>query len=153
MVRVPIYTMLLLVFIFLIVSCDSNRVYETNKSIGEGNWSMIDTACFEVDIVDTLSLNNFYINLRHSTSYKFSNIFLFFHTTFPNGYSTCDTLQILLADNTGKWIGSGMGKIKECRVLLKDRVQFPHSGVYSFCIEQAMRNEPLEGVEDNRYPN
>lgn len=113
-----------------------------------GSWSLNDTACFNVDIIDTLAYYNFYINLRHSTDYKFSNIFLFLHTTFPGGQVTSDTLQILLADNSGKWIGSGMGKVKECRVMLQDRVRFPRSGNYSFCIEQAMRAEPLEGIED-----
>lgn len=73
---------------------------------------------------------------------------MFFHTTFPGGYATSDTLQILLAESSGKWIGSGMGKIKECRVMLQDRIRFPESGTYSFCIEQAMRTQTLKGIED-----
>lgn len=143
-----VWMLLLFVFGFFAVSCDSSRLYETNKSIESNGWSRLDTACFEVDISDTLTMHNFYINLRHSTAYKFSNIFLFFHTTFPGGQVTSDTLQILLADNSGKWIGTGMGKIKECRIMLQDRVRFPRSGSYSFCIEQGMRTEPLLGIED-----
>ena len=95
-----------------------------------------------------LALLNFYINIRHTTEYKFRNIFLFVDTFFPDGSQSRDTVEIMLADPKGKWFGKGIGSIRSNQVLLKRGFSFPLKGHYKFRIEQGMRVPELMGIKD-----
>jgi len=140
-----------ILFVALVVaffSCNQNRVYEKNIEIPDGIWNMKNKVHFDVPIEDTLSINNIYINIRHSSLYLYRNLFLFVNTTAPSGASIRDTFEITLADEKGKWLGSGLGDIWDNQILFKKNVRFPYSGVYHFEFEQAMRRENLPFVMD-----
>ena len=141
-------TFLLTTMVLFLISCDPNRVYEKNISINDGVWNQDSVIAFDLDITDTLQPYNFYINIRNSTDYRYSNLYLFIDTYFPDETHARDTLEFILADTDGKWFGKGFGKIKESTVLLRKGVHFPMSGHYRFTMEQAMREENLEGIED-----
>ncbi len=134
--------------LLLFSSCDSNRVFEKNIAIDNGIWNADSIIKFNMEIEDTLQPYNFYINIRNSTDYRYSNLYLFIDTYFPDDTHARDTLEFLLADSEGKWFGKGFGKIKESKVLLRKGVHFPMSGHYVFTLQQAMREENLEGIED-----
>ena len=101
---------------------------------------------FDVEVSDTISLFNFYINIRNTTDYNFSNIYLFLKTNYPNGMFSVDTIEIFLADLQGNWLGKGFGKYKDQQILFRKRGHFPLSGKYRFSFEQAMRNQELIGI-------
>ncbi|MCD4665822.1 MAG: gliding motility lipoprotein GldH, partial [Bacteroidales bacterium] len=48
----------------------------------------------------------------------------------------------------GRWIGKGIGKIKENRILINRGVVFPIDGLYEINLEQAMREAELKGIAD-----
>lgn len=73
---------------------------------------------------------------------------MFIDTHFPQGIHTQDTIELILADNTGKWYGKGFGKIKEYQVLIRKAVTFPVTGIYNIGIVQGMRDKNLQGIED-----
>jgi len=129
-------------------SCDSKRVYEKNAEIPGNTWDASNKVKFEVEITDTVSGNNVLINLRHTGFYPYCNLFLFINTTFPNGKTTRDTVECLLADDKGKWFGEGLGDLWDAQILFKRNVRFSQSGTYIFEFEQAMRVENLPGVMD-----
>jgi gliding motility-associated lipoprotein GldH len=141
-------------FLFILVtglflsSCDSNRYYEKNTPFANHTWERNKPVAFNVEINDTLDAFNFLINIRHNTDYRYSNIFLFLDTQYPNGNHSHDTIECLLSAPDGRWFGKGNGKIKENRILLKRNVVFPRKGNYEFKFEQAMRIEELTGMED-----
>jgi len=141
---------LLLITLLVITfhSCDFNRYYEENQPFDSQIWERDGLVVFQVDIQDTLSPFNFIINVRHNTDYRYSNIFLFLDTDYPDGNHSRDTLECLLAAPDGRWYGKGAGKIKENQILLKRNVFFPMKGIYGFKFEQAMRTEELQGMED-----
>ncbi len=141
-------TLLFFIMMLLLLSCDPNRVYEKNIAIGNGIWNKDSIVTFDMKIEDTIQPCNFYINIRNSTDYRFSNLYLFIDTYFPDKTHARDTLEFILADTDGKWFGKGFGKIKESTVLLRRGVRFPMSGQYRFTMEQAMRTDNLEGIED-----
>ncbi len=145
------YSSLLLIVLItgsLLSSCGLDRYFEKNIPFENHIWERQDPVVFSVDIQDTLSAFNFLINIRHNTEYRFSNIFLFLDTQYPDGNHSSDTLECLLSAPDGKWLGKGHGKIKENRILLKRNVVFPRKGIYEFKFEQAMRVEELQGMED-----
>lgn len=139
----------LILFIgFAFTSCRQGMVYNDNKSIPSGVWNQDSLLKFTVNIDDTVSPLDFYLNLRHTTDYRYSNIYFFVETLFPGGQYSKDTIEFILADRRGEWFGKGFGRIKEFRVLLREGIRFPVKGEYRFIFEQAMREEKLKGIED-----
>jgi gliding motility-associated lipoprotein GldH len=116
--------------------------------IPNASWNNQDFPYFDVNIEDTLSAYNFYLNIRHLENYKYSNFYMFLHTTFPNGNQTHDTIELVLAYPDGRWVGDGSGSMRNNKILLNNNLYFPLKGNYHFEIEQAMREPVLEGVTD-----
>jgi len=76
------------------------------------------------------------------------DFWLFVDIHSPNGMVATDTVKIMLADHRGKWLGHGLGSKFDTRLVFRKNIQFPVSGKYVFEYEQAMRDEPLTGIED-----
>ena len=129
-------------------SCDTRRLYDQSISIPEVGWHKDSLVYFQVNIDDSTGLYNFYINLRHSDSYRNSNFYLFLNSRLPNNQITRDTIELILADRTGKWLGNGFGSIKDNQILVRKNLRFPLTGEYLFSIEQGMRTETLVGITD-----
>lgn len=137
----------LLIFICM-AACDPSLVYERNIRTGNEIWERENKAVFEVFIRDTARLHNILVNVRNTADYPKSNLYLFITVTGPSGNSLRDTLQMRLADETGRWLGRGAGNIWAHRKIYKNRIRFPREGKYVFEIEQAMRLRKLPGITD-----
>ena len=129
-------------------SCDPQRLYEENKKIDNHAWHQSKPLQFFVSIKDTVSRHNVLINIRHTGNYRFSNLYLFINTFFPQGQIQRDTLECILASPEGEWYGEGLGNIRNYQVLFKRGVIFPQVGEYRFELIQAMRINPLPGITD-----
>lgn len=130
----------------LLVSCDSNRLYEKNISIDNDMWSLEQMPNFEFENTDTISEVNLILNIRHSSIYPFSNLWVFIHALSPSSATQVDTLETTLSQKDGKWLGDGLGDIWDLQVPFK-KVRLTESGTYSFEIEQAMRHGNLSKIE------
>ncbi|MQY80480.1 MAG: gliding motility lipoprotein GldH [Bacteroidetes bacterium] len=133
---------------FSMLSCDPDRVYEENVLIPEHKWNRNNLLQFQVNITDTVSSFNLYINIRNGDDYSYRNLFLFINTYAPTGEWVRDTVNCILANEKGKWLGSGIGDIYDIQIPYKKNVRFPYPGIYSFTFEQAMRTEELSHVYD-----
>ena len=133
----------------LLTSCADDFVYESNMPVEGGVWDNKKAANFEFDIQDTVSLHDFFIDVRNGEQYEFSNLYVFIEMEFPNGKLAVDTLECPMADAQGNWYGkSGLGDLYDNRIIYKSRKQFPLSGHYKVSIHQAMRVNPVEGIYD-----
>ncbi|MDR0712888.1 MAG: gliding motility lipoprotein GldH [Bacteroidales bacterium] len=132
----------------LLASCDTNKVYEAHLRIPDEGWKQSDIKRFDVHVADTASACNIYVNVRNNNQYKSMELWLFVSVNAPSGKRQRDTLRILIADEHGKWIGSGLGSHFDTRLLFQKDVRFPETGTYTFEYEQGMRDEPLTGIED-----
>jgi gliding motility-associated lipoprotein GldH len=138
---------IILAGIFLI-SCDNNRVYEENVNLDDHRWNRSNTLIFNVEITDTVSPHNIYVNVRNGGQYSYSNLYMFIRTVSPSGQWIRDTVEFTLADEKGKWFGNGLGDIFFLQLPYKENVRFPYPGLYSFELEQAMRSEELKQIFD-----
>jgi gliding motility-associated lipoprotein GldH len=140
----------LAVFLFLIIfSCDSNKVYEEYIEIDKGIWEKENIISFEFDANDTTTLHNTYINIRNTGNYPYSNVYLFVKMEGPNGNLLKDTVNCILADNRGKWLGSGIGDLWDLKIPYFGGFKFAQKGKYIISYEQAMRVEDgLKGITD-----
>ena len=143
-----LFFLLLIFYSIGINSCDNSRVFEENKKIEKNNWNQDDPLVFLVNMHDTVSPHNVYLNVRNAGFYPFSNLFLFINTHFPQGQIDRDTVEITLASPDGKWVGDGLGDIYDNRILFHRNVRFPQAGEYRFEILHAMRVNPLPGIMD-----
>ena len=134
--------------VFLFASCDGNRIFEENHTVGDGGWAMEDVKTFNIPITDTMSALNIYVNLCTSTDYPYSNIYLFMESSYPNGYNDLDTLDLILAQKDGQWLGENSGTVIENRFMIASGGRFPTAGDYVFKIQHAMQDAVLPEVID-----
>jgi len=86
--------------------------------------------------------------VRHSEVYPFNNLIVFVTTKYPDGKVLTDTMNVILANDKGEWLGSGVGDIFDFKVPVKKNIRFPLGGKYQFIFEQGMRSDPLPMVLD-----
>lgn len=135
-----------LFLIFFTISCDKQTLFDSNLEISQP-WNSSDKAKFEINITDTLNKYNVYLNIRNTTDYQYSNLYLFIKTVFPNNYIAIDTAEIFLADIKGNWLGKGFGDNKDLQILYRKGGRFVRKGIYHISIEQAMRDTELIGIK------
>lgn len=138
---------ILICVLMLLASCTTDS-FNKRTVLLEAEWPVENRVVFDVPIEDTISLYTFGIELRHLENYRYSNLFVFLHTTFPNGNITRDTIECTLATPEGRWIGKSSGSMRDLHVVLNENLRFPLRGSYHFEIEQAMREPVLKGVSD-----
>jgi gliding motility-associated lipoprotein GldH len=144
--KIKILSLFLIVSISLI-SCDSDHIFEENKSFQNNTWSYNDAKEFSFTMSDSITPVKIYINLRTTIDYEYSNIYMYTHFSYPNGTADIDTLEFFLAQPNGKWLGECSGTIVENRALITQGYLMD-PGTYSFKIEQAMFNDALNEVID-----
>jgi gliding motility-associated lipoprotein GldH len=129
--------------LLLLGSCDPDRVYDHYISTGDGQWKWNEVEVFDVEMNDTLSVHNIYLQVRHTVDYPMSNLYMFVVLKGPSGQFRRDTVNLVLAAPDGRWIGRGTGKLRELQLLYKKQILFGEAGTYSISVEQAMRKEEL----------
>jgi gliding motility-associated lipoprotein GldH len=133
---------------FLLTACVENTFYSQTVSIENNSWAINNQPTFIVEITDTAKSYDFMLHVRNSDSYAYRNIFFFIETTFPNGKIAKDTVECLLADESGKWLGKGKGSAIHHTILFKQNVIFPTKGKYQFKFIHGMYDNPLPHVLD-----
>lgn len=137
-----------LVLSFVLVACDSNRVYDEYKSV-PNKWNKDSIISFKINPPDSLNRYNLFVNLRNTNEYKYNNLFLIVEMVFPHGKTVKDTLEYKMADPTGKLLGTGLTDIKENKLWYKENIIFNEAGDYRVDIQHAMReNGKVNGVVD-----
>jgi gliding motility-associated lipoprotein GldH len=146
--------LLFLVTFCVLVSCDSNRVYDVYKPVPNA-WHKDSVVSFNVTPPDSTKAYNLFVNIRNTNKYKFSNLFLIVEMVFPHGKTVTDTLEYRMADPTGKLLGTGLTDVKENKLWYKEQEVFNEIGEYTINIKHAMRENgkvngviELEGITD-----
>ncbi len=139
---------LLLILSSLAISCDKNKVFEKYVKINDYVWNDKNIVRFDTEVEDTITRHNIYVLVRNASVYQYANLWMFVATTAPDGTKAIDTVQCVLADKKGKWLGSGMGDIWDNKILWKRNIRFADQGLYTFQFEQGMRVENLPGIMD-----
>ena len=130
----------------VIVSCDSNRVYDVYKPV-PNEWHKDSVVSFKITPPDSLNPYNLFVNLRNTNDYRFSNLYLIVEMNFPHGRTIKDTLQYKMAKPNGELLGTGFTDVKENKLWYKEGVVFNESGEYTIHIQHALReNGKVNGV-------
>lgn len=138
----------MLLVLLLTNACGDDKVFHKYAEIPGNTWNADHVIHFDVSITDTLHPHDVYLLVRNNANYRYSNLYLFVTTTSPMGFSVCDTVELVLADPKGKWVGKGAADIHTSRHPFKMNVRFPYRGIYSFDIRQALWDKDLKNISD-----
>lgn len=152
---IKFYPILFIGIFFILQSCTKNSFFNEYKNVNGTKWHKDSIKSFSFNVLDTVSKNNIYVNLRNNKDYGFSNIFLIVGIEFPNNYKVTDTLEYKMTDPRGNFLGTGFSDIKENKLEYKTNVSFPVKGDYHIKVQQAMRKSQnvdgliyLDGITD-----
>ncbi len=131
---------------FVLFSCDSNRVFDSYKTVPE-QWGKSEKIAFQFQAPDTINKYNLFVNLRNTNDYEFSNLYIIVNLKAPSQKETVDTLGYEMAKPSGEWLGAGFAT-KENKLFFKENVRFKENGTYHVSIAHAMRkNGSVLGVD------
>ena len=140
---------LLVIFISLFTcACSNNDVFFQYKTIAPQGWNKDSLNKFDIKISDTVSAYNIYVNVRNRGEYPYQNLWLFLNKTTPDKIQIHDSIECYLADQRGKWLGSGIGSVREMTILYQQNTHFKKAGTYHYIINQGMRDTILIGIND-----
>ncbi len=140
----------LIVFIGALWACQNDRmVYDRYINISPKGWHTDSIAEFTVSIEDTTAQYAVYIKMRHNNNYPYRNIWFFRSISSKRGIEYTDTINYILADEMGKWLGSGIGENKHLVMPLRTQaLRFNKPGKYQFSIQHGMTDTILSGITE-----
>lgn len=140
-----------IIFLFFLNSCNKNKVFEEYKKIENYVWYRNNNIEFNCNIEDTNCPYNIYLNIRHANFFPYKNIWLTVKIIKPNlTTNSFDTVECILAQDNGLWIGNGLGDIWDLkyRWKIQDKNIFNQKGNYYFTINHLMRPDTIVGIMD-----
>jgi len=138
---------LFLALVAFFCACNHRVFYEKIDHFSGEEWFKDSVLNYQLEITDSMEFYNIFLTVRNSTDYQTQMLYVFFTTEFPTGALAKDTLGCIIANPRGEWTGKGKGRLRDNEFLLKENVRFPIKGRYQFTVEQAMRADPLTGIE------
>lgn len=136
------------VVLFSMMSCQSNDVFSQYMQVPANGWNKDSALIFSFPVSDIKIKYNIYVNVRNRGEYPYQNMWLFLEKMSPDSTVSKDTINFYLADQRGKWLGSGVGQSFEMPVLYQQNISFQKAGTYRYRIFQGMRDSLLIGVND-----
>lgn len=141
---------LILLFIAcMAVSCGDGKIYQEFTDFDGRYWLASDTASFQFEVTDTTSRYNVYCNIRNSTHYPYSRLFVNFTLADTAGHKYHHALlqDFLFDPKTGEPFGeTGLGDLYDHQFPVLTNYKFKGSGPYQVTLEQYMRTDTLQGV-------
>lgn len=148
MIKISSKILFLLVFTTILFSCTQSAIFSEYKSVDVKGWDKDSSFVFDVNIENVNISYDVFVNIRNVGEYPHQNLWLFIQKMDPDSTITQDTINFFLADNRGKWLGSGIGSIYEMPVLYQQKLKYSKPGTYHYKIFQGMRDSLLMGVSD-----
>jgi len=146
------YFIISLISMFCLVACTNNDVFFQFKKIPPKGWNKDSVLVFDFTISNSSVPYNIYVNIRNTSEYPYQNFWLFIKKSVVNPDKTfvavsTDTVECYLADERGKWLGSGVGVAYEMPLLIDKNTHFEQK-TYRYELVQGMRNDILRGISD-----
>jgi gliding motility-associated lipoprotein GldH len=128
------------------LSCKETAFYDQYQTV-DNVWEKEKEYYFTYEIEDHSALYNITLEIRNDHFYPYQNLWLFCAEEQPVGPARLDTMECILADDYGKWLGHGIF-IHHTSIPVRTHYRFPGKGQYSFGIRQGMRDDRLKGIRE-----
>lgn len=139
------YLLIGLVGFLSLTGCNPDVLVDQYHSLPESGWH------YKNIVKDTFQPETnyhyqLYANVRINGDYGYSNLYTRLTIIAPDSATTKEVLNLRLAENSGKWLGSGIGDIITFQIPILDKKSFKQKGTYTVKLEQFMRLENLPNV-------
>ncbi|MDR0431344.1 MAG: gliding motility lipoprotein GldH [Tannerellaceae bacterium] len=132
---------------FLVFSCGEQAVYNQYQAIHNFSWEKNKEYYFTFQIDDNSIPYDVTLEIRNNNLYPYQNLWLFYNEEPPIGSMVCDTIECLLADDFGKWNGTGIS-LFQSSFPIRTNYRFLNKGRYTFSFRQGMRIDTLPGIQE-----
>lgn len=122
-------------------------VFHQFQPIDRKGWTSTDTLTFQLTPTDSQARYKLYIEARHTLNYPYRNLPLAWQLATDSAALSTDTLNITLADRSGKWLGS-RGKTLPVLSTLADSLQLCPPDTYRIRVWHLLPDHPLHGLSD-----
>ncbi|PVX52236.1 gliding motility-associated lipoprotein GldH [Balneicella halophila] len=137
----------LVFFGFLYFSCDTSLSYETFREVDENAWNYSNEKKFLIPIKDVQPLE-LSLAVRNTNKYQKANLWLFLSLRSPSGNLQRDTLNCLLADDYGYWLGDGFSGLYLTEHKMPHSISFDEIGDWELTVTHGMREERIKGIRE-----
>ena len=147
--RIRFLLPLMMLMGFLFAACNGrDTLVDTYQELDNLKWTYIDKIRIPVKVEDASVGYVFYLNIRHTGDYKYSNIFVLIRQLNPDGTKFSERKEFTLALPDGMWLGTGSGSLLDHQIPFRKGYHFPEKGTYIIELEQNMRDNPLRELSD-----
>ncbi|MCM1483961.1 MAG: gliding motility lipoprotein GldH [Muribaculaceae bacterium] len=108
-------------------------------------WAYGDTLTFTASMLDSTHTRQIDAAIRHSGDYMYRNLWLEVSYRSADGIMRRDTVEMVLADMFGRWIGSGFGPSYQMQVPVAKDV--PLADSTQIHVRHIMRVDTLQGIQ------
>ena len=138
----------LVIYTFLVSSCDKDRLYEENREFTNYFWKVDSTLTFNFHIENPDSTYTLFLNVRNTNEYEFHNLFVHYYLIDDNKDTLDQQLKefYLFDPKTGQPYGAGLGDIFDHRMPMIESLQLPNEGDYTLSLRQYMRRDSLNEI-------
>lgn len=140
-------TLIIVLLTIGLSACKDRVIIDVFEDLPAEGWMYEDSVALEFEITDTTHYYQMFVNLQINANYGWENFFTKMTLISPSGESTSSSVELILAEKSGKWKGSGLGDIITFQEAIQKRKTFTESGTYQVIFEQNMREEPWENIK------
>lgn len=139
----------------LIASCSidghygngNDNYYSSFRTLRGARWVYSEPVIFVVDTLRDTSVvqGDLLLTLRHTHGYEYRNIWIEIQPDLDNTLAKPDTLNIILADVSGRWRGRGTGPSLQVSDTIARGLSMRQG--QKVRLRQIMRRDTIDGVE------
>ena len=122
---------------FFFSFCSPEKKTQIYYEFVEKKWHSDSIITFKLPELDTNKEYNLDFKIRHTTKYKYQNIYFFVYHLNKGEVFKKDTIHLFLAEKNGKWKGKGTGNIREARYIYEKKINLKTEDEIK--IQQAVR--------------
>ncbi len=139
----------LMLWLTLFTSCTQQELYFKYNKIENSNWYRDSLLNFTIDTIKVEQRGNYNLLLELTTTalYPYRDIHLRIHHNLTDTIFDSDTIQYNVADEYGRWLGTGVGSLRQLSLPYKSDVFIDTLRSYQIRITHILNDDPLKGVE------
>lgn len=134
------------VAMLIFVSCSNQKLFEEHYKFDNFSWNRFSFVKFEVNIIDTETEYDIYLNFRHLPEYPYSDFNFNFTIYTPSDEMRTMDYEIDLFDKKGILRSECLGDYCDLKIPVRMGFRFSEPGKAKFEIENKMTKLETHGV-------
>ncbi len=130
----------------MLTACSNELKYQKQIPFSQQGMSINDTLDFDFVIDNPKETFNLILNLEYLKTYPYQNIFFFVDVLGPQDLHHRDTIECILANPSGQWLGEVSGDMVHQDLMYRYYTHFPTKGEYKIRVQHAMRDTVLPAM-------